>query len=103
MVAAPAPTTPPLMATNGRLRADFSLRETYHHEEEPPLTCPISAFGGMADEAVRTEQLEQWRSHTAEGFQLWLFQGDHFFIRTAQSVVVEAVTSILQPYRQMLR
>ncbi|MBS0180175.1 MAG: thioesterase [Nitrospira sp.] len=85
------------------LRADFSLRETYHHEEEPPLTCPISAFGGMADEAVRTEQLEQWRSHTAEGFQLWLFQGDHFFIRTAQSVVVEAVTSILQPYRQMLR
>lgn len=85
------------------LRADFSLHETYHHEDEPPLTCPISAFGGMADEAVRTEQLEQWRSHTAEGFQLWLFQGDHFFIRTAQSVVVEAVTSILQPYRQMLR
>lgn len=85
------------------LRADFSLRDTYIHEDEPPLNCPISAFGGMADDAVRTEQLEHWRSHTAAGFQLWLFQGDHFFIRTAQSVVVEAVTSILQPHLQMRR
>lgn len=85
------------------LRADFSLRETYLHEEERPLNCPISAFGGMADEAVRTEQLEAWKSHTTDGFQLWLFQGDHFFIRTAQSVVVEALTSILQPHLQMQR
>jgi surfactin synthase thioesterase subunit len=85
------------------LRADFSLRDTYLHEDEAPLNCPISAFGGMADEAVKTDQLEQWKTHTAEGFQLWLFQGDHFFIRTAQPVVVEAVTFLLQPHRQMQR
>lgn len=85
------------------LRADFALRDTYVYEDEPPLNCPISAFGGMADEAVGTEHLERWKVHTAEGFQLWLFQGDHFFIRTAQPVVVETVTFILQPHRHVRR
>lgn len=85
------------------LRADFALRDTYVHEDEPPLNCPVSAFGGMADEAVGTEQLDQWKIHTAEGFQLWLFQGDHFFIRTAQPVVVETVTLLLQPHRHVRR
>jgi len=85
------------------LRADFSLRDTYVHEGELPLNCPIAAFGGMADEAVTTEQLEPWKLQTADGFQLWLFQGDHFFIRTAQPVVVEAVTSILKPHGHLRR
>ena len=85
------------------LRADFSLRDTYVHHEAPPLSCPITAFGGMADDAVGAAKLEPWREHTADGFQLWLFQGDHFFIRTAQSVVAETVTFILQPYMQTRR
>lgn len=80
------------------LRADFSLRDTYVHRPAPPLNCAISAFGGMADQAVGADKLEPWKAHTAEGFQLWLFQGDHFFVRTAQVAVVEAMTLILQPH-----
>lgn len=79
------------------LRADFSLRDTYVHQEEPPLSCAISVFGGMTDQAVGTDKLEPWKVHTADGFQLWLFQGDHFFVRTAQAAVAEAVAFILQP------
>jgi surfactin synthase thioesterase subunit len=81
------------------LRADFSLRDTYAYVEEPPLRCPISALGGMNDRCVRTEILERWREHTSEAFQLWLFQGDHFFLRTAQAAVVESVAATLQRYR----
>lgn len=80
------------------LRADFALRDTYVHRDESPLGCPISAFGGMADHAVGFDRLEPWQAHTAEGFQLWLFQGDHFFVRTAQAAVVEAVMLILQSH-----
>ena len=32
------------------LRADFAVCQTYAYATEPPLSCPISAFGGMADE-----------------------------------------------------
>lgn len=81
------------------LRADFALRDTYVHQAEPPLGCPITAFGGMADQAVGTEQLASWRTHSAEGFQLWLFQGDHFFVRSSQAAVVEALVFILRPLR----
>jgi medium-chain acyl-[acyl-carrier-protein] hydrolase len=80
------------------LRADFSLRDTYRHRTESPLGCAISAFGGMADRAVGVDKLNPWSAHTTGGFQLWLFQGDHFFVRTAQAAVVEAVMLLLQPY-----
>lgn len=82
------------------LRADFSLRDTYVHNLEPPLRCAISAFGGMDDGCVGTEKLEPWRAHTSDVFQLCLFQGDHFFLRTAQAAVVESVAATLQKYEQ---
>ena len=31
------------------LRADFELCQTYSCEDEPPLSCPITAFGGIDD------------------------------------------------------
>ena len=82
------------------LRADFSLRDTYVHAPEPPFRSPISAFGGMDDGCVGTEKLEPWRAHTSDVFQLCLFRGDHFFLRTAQAAVVESVAATLQRYGQ---
>jgi medium-chain acyl-[acyl-carrier-protein] hydrolase len=34
------------------LRADVELSETYEYREEPPLECPITAFGGVDDNEV---------------------------------------------------
>lgn len=82
------------------LRADFSLRDTYRYGVEPPLTCPISAFGGMQDEDVGYEKLEGWREHTTARFHVCLFQGNHFFLRTAQEAVLEAVTASLKYARE---
>lgn len=80
------------------LRADFSLRDTYRHVTEPPLGCAISVFGGTEDVCVGKEKLELWKAHTSEWFQLCLFEGDHFFLRTAQADVVESVSTTLQRY-----
>jgi medium-chain acyl-[acyl-carrier-protein] hydrolase len=84
------------------LRADFSLRDRYVYREEPPLNCPIIAFGGMSDQHVNGVLLGSWRQHTRERFQLWLFQGDHFFIRSAQEPLLEVLSSALSRYREVV-
>lgn len=61
------------------LRADFAVYETYEHVTEPPLACPISAFGGLQDHRVGPCDLDAWRSHTDAAFALRMFSGDHFF------------------------
>lgn len=43
------------------LRADFAVLETYVYTQEPPLECPIAAFGGLEDQEVTVEELEGWR------------------------------------------
>jgi medium-chain acyl-[acyl-carrier-protein] hydrolase len=63
------------------LRADFALLETYCYREQPPLTCPISAFWGEHDAIVSSEEVEAWHLHTNQMFSLKKVNGgDHFFI-----------------------
>ncbi len=75
------------------VRADFMVYETAVYDSEPPLprTCPINAFGGVADPLVSREALAAWREQTAGAFQLSLFAGDHFFLRTAESELLQAL------------
>lgn len=66
------------------LRADFAVSETYVYSSEPPLDCPVSAFGGLQDPGVSHDRLNEWRAQTCACFSLHMFPGDHFFTRTAQ-------------------
>jgi surfactin synthase thioesterase subunit len=74
------------------LRADCSVSETYDYTEEPPLPCPIAAFGGQDDEDVPVEDVHAWRSHTSSDFEYKIFPGGHFFIHTYEMDVVNEVT-----------
>jgi medium-chain acyl-[acyl-carrier-protein] hydrolase len=69
------------------LRADFALYETYVYATDPPLTCPISAFGGLRDRNVSHRDLEAWRDQTTGSFSLRMFPGDHFFLNTTQPLL----------------
>ena len=64
------------------LRADFQLNETYRHRPGPPLTCPITAFGGVGDEDVPRRKLEPWAELTRGPFRLETIAGGHFFLHT---------------------
>jgi medium-chain acyl-[acyl-carrier-protein] hydrolase len=81
------------------LRADFELCQTYVYKPGPPLDCPISVFGGSEDGEVSYEELESWRPYTTGAFALRMLPGDHFFIRTSQSQLLEMVSEGL---RQLL-
>ena len=63
------------------LRADFALYETYEYSTEPPLNCPITAFGGLDDRKVGDGDLEAWRTQTSATFSRRMLPGDHFFMK----------------------
>lgn len=77
------------------LRADFKVCETYKFEERTKLDCPITAFGGLADQHVRREDLEAWRHRTSGPFSLRMFRGGHFFINTSTESVLSEVARCL--------
>jgi medium-chain acyl-[acyl-carrier-protein] hydrolase len=77
------------------LRADLALRDGYACAAEPALRVPIVAYGGEDDVAVGETGLCAWRDQTRERFTSRRFPGGHFFIRTAQRLVLRALSGAL--------
>ncbi|MCF6524506.1 thioesterase II family protein [Streptomyces sp. JJ36] len=77
------------------LRADVTLLETYAHTEEPPLSCPVTAYGGTDDPEFGPGELEAWRRHTSAGFRVRSFPGGHFFLNTERAALTAEVTGDL--------
>jgi medium-chain acyl-[acyl-carrier-protein] hydrolase len=73
------------------LRADFTAFETYAHEAEAPLPCPISAFGGRTDPRVGEPEIGAWREHTTDAFRSALFDGNHFFLQTSRDQLLAVI------------
>jgi len=73
------------------LRADFAVYETYVYSAEPPLNCPVAAFGGLQDHRVGRSDLSAWRDQTCASFSLRMFPGDHFFLNTDQRLLLPAL------------
>ena len=78
------------------LRADFSVCETYYYHEEPPLSCPITAFGGTEDRDVDRSMLEPWRLHTEGRFTLHMLPGNHFFLQSSENELLRIVRDVLK-------
>ena len=85
------------------LRADFALYESYAYRDEPPLACPIVAFGGDADVRVPVHEIDLWAAHTTGGVSRQMFAGDHFFVQSAQPLLVNAVGVTLRRLFPALR
>jgi surfactin synthase thioesterase subunit/glycosyltransferase involved in cell wall biosynthesis len=73
------------------LREDAAIYRHYIYAEEPPLDCPIRAYGGAQDPNVRREHLEGWEQQTTAGFGMRVFSGGHFFLQTARDEFLAAL------------
>jgi surfactin synthase thioesterase subunit len=73
------------------IRADMELCNTYVCEPEPPLPCPITAFGGLQDHKSGRECLEGWRDYTTGRFTLRMFPAGHLFLQSCEKTVLEAI------------
>jgi medium-chain acyl-[acyl-carrier-protein] hydrolase len=78
------------------LRADLAALETYSYTPGEPLDCSISAFGGLEDEKVSQDELAAWRDQTRGAFTLRMLPGDHFFLRTARTLLLHAISQDLR-------
>lgn len=74
------------------LRADCMITETYVYKNEPPLSCPITVFGGLQDPLVTREELEAWREQTGGLFSLRMLEGDHFFLHSSEQLLLSTLS-----------
>lgn len=75
------------------LRADVTALETYVYQAEDPLQCSIRAFGGSSDTTTTEEEMRGWKQHTLGSFEMRIFPGDHFFIRTNQQSIIDSIAA----------
>lgn len=80
------------------LQADFALAETYTYIPGEPLTCPLSAFGGLQDKDVSREEVAAWQQQTSNTFILRLFPGDHFFLKSDRTLLLQTIANELALY-----
>jgi medium-chain acyl-[acyl-carrier-protein] hydrolase len=76
------------------MRADFTAYESYQYLPGEPLDCPIAAFAGAEDKAIRAESLAEWALHTIAEFNIDVLPGGHFF----PAVSGKELTGILQTH-----
>jgi medium-chain acyl-[acyl-carrier-protein] hydrolase len=74
------------------LRADFAVLETYTYQPEPPLTCDITAFYGLEDKQVSQAEMQAWEQQTTAKFCLLTLPGDHFFLHSYQSLLLQLLS-----------
>jgi medium-chain acyl-[acyl-carrier-protein] hydrolase len=77
------------------LRADVSIHETYVFQEQAPLACPITGYGGVADPKVKREQLDAWARHTAGPFVRRMFPGGHFYLQDDRETTLRTLSADL--------
>lgn len=77
------------------LRADFTLCETYKYKPGLKADCPITAFGGLADDGIRLDELEAWAEMTNSSFELNLLPGDHFYITKSEPMLLKVLSEKL--------
>ena len=80
------------------LRADFAVAETYVYGAEEPLECPISAFGGLEDDAVSRGSILAWRDQTLGDYRMRMLPGDHFFLHRQQAEITRHIAEDLRPF-----
>lgn len=78
------------------VRADFAAVETYVHQPEGALPCPITAFGGREDDMIPESAIAGWADHTRGGFSMRMHDGGHFFIHTARDAVLAQVAAEIE-------
>ncbi|GHH24575.1 thioesterase II family protein [Streptomyces rubradiris] len=77
------------------LRADFALLETYRYQPQPPLTVPLTVFGGESDPLVASDQLHRWLRQSDAGPRLVVLPGEHFFLHSSVADVLGTIADAL--------
>lgn len=73
------------------LRADFAVCDAYIYQDDEPLSCPITAFGGLQDHDISKEDLSAWKRQTEGAFTQRFIPGNHFFLNDHPQLLIQAM------------
>jgi len=77
------------------LRADFAAIAQWRYRPGPPLSCPVTAFGGLADPEVAVASLAGWERQSTASCEVRLLPGTHFYINESPDLLLPAIASRL--------
>jgi len=77
------------------VRSDYRAIETYRYVPGPPLACPITALVGDSDPQTTIDEASAWAEQCAEGFDLRVFPGGHFYLDAHREAVTDAVSAVV--------
>lgn len=80
------------------VQSDFTIKETYVYQDEPPLDLPISALPSSADPRVAPAKVAGWRAQTSGYFALHPFNGGHFAVFEQAQRTHQIVADALRPW-----
>ncbi len=84
------------------IRKDFALCEAYRYQEEKPLNCPIYAFCGDADKAIKNITLvDLWKNYTTSAdFTKKVYEGNHFYFERNAENICHIIEEKILSFRQ---
>lgn len=75
--------------------ADMTLSKSYQYQAGPPLTCPVTIFGGLDDSICNVEALRGWQTETTGPFALHMLPGNHFFLQQETMALLAKISETL--------
>lgn len=73
------------------IRADFEAADTYTYRAAPPLSCPMTVYGGTDDPEAPPDTLPEWAQQTQAVTEVRVLPGNHFFLHHQQSRLLSGV------------
>nr|AXL05451.1 thioesterase [uncultured bacterium] len=71
------------------VRGDYRAVETYRHDPDRKLDCPITVLTGDSDPRVSMDEARAWAEHTTGPTDLEVLPGGHFFLVDQRDHVLE--------------
>nr|AXL06071.1 thioesterase [uncultured bacterium] len=62
------------------VRSDYRAIETYRHDPDRKLDCPVTVLTGDSDPRVSIDEARAWDEHTTGPTDLQVLPGGHFFL-----------------------
>lgn len=78
------------------IRMDMQLCDMYTYDARPPLSCSLTAFGGVADPGITSDDMQAWKAQTGRNFELHMLPGDHFFIHSESERLLQLLAHQLE-------
>lgn len=79
------------------LRSDYRAVETYRHDPDRRLSCPVTVLTGDHDPLVTTAEAHTWDKHTDGPVDVLTYPGGHFFLVEHSVQVLDLLRRLCRP------